>query len=44
MSDPERLLRLINNEERPWQFVFAGKGIPGSGREIDSAATGPVEV
>lgn len=28
MSDPERLLRLINNEERPVQFVFAGKAHP----------------
>ena len=28
MSDPQRLLRLINNEERPVQFVFAGKAHP----------------
>jgi len=28
MSDPDRLLRLINNEERPVQFVFAGKAHP----------------
>lgn len=28
LSDPERLLRLINNEERPVQFVFAGKAHP----------------
>ena len=28
LSDPERILRLINNEERPVQFVFAGKAHP----------------
>lgn len=28
LSDPQRLLRLINNEERPVQFVFAGKAHP----------------
>jgi starch phosphorylase len=28
LSDQERLLRLINNEERPVQFVFAGKAHP----------------
>jgi starch phosphorylase len=28
LTDPERLLRLINNEERPVQFVFAGKAHP----------------
>jgi starch phosphorylase len=28
MSNPERLLALINNEERPVQFVFAGKAHP----------------
>ncbi len=28
LSDVERLLRLINNEERPVQFVFAGKAHP----------------
>lgn len=28
LSDEERLLRLINNEERPVQFVFAGKAHP----------------
>jgi len=28
MSDPARLLRLINNEDRPVQFVFAGKAHP----------------
>src|SRR5258706_13991538 len=28
MSDPDRLLRLINNEERPVHFVFAGKAHP----------------
>jgi starch phosphorylase len=27
-SDPERLLRLMNNPERPVQFVFAGKAHP----------------
>jgi starch phosphorylase len=28
LSDQERLLRMINNEERPVQFVFAGKAHP----------------
>jgi len=28
LTDPERLLRLINNEQRPVQFVFAGKAHP----------------
>jgi glycogen phosphorylase len=28
LTDPERLLRLINEEERPVQFVFAGKAHP----------------
>jgi starch phosphorylase len=28
LTDPHRLLRLINNEERPLQFVFAGKAHP----------------
>ena len=28
LSDQERLLRLINNEDRPVQFVFAGKAHP----------------
>ena len=28
LTDPERLLRLINNEDRPVQFVFAGKAHP----------------
>jgi starch phosphorylase len=28
LADPQRLLRLINNEERPVQFVFAGKAHP----------------
>ncbi|HKG46102.1 MAG TPA: alpha-glucan family phosphorylase [Pyrinomonadaceae bacterium] len=28
LADQERLLRLINNEERPVQFVFAGKAHP----------------
>ncbi len=28
LKDPERLLRLINNDERPVQFVFAGKAHP----------------
>ncbi len=27
-SDPDRLLRLLNNTERPVQFVFAGKAHP----------------
>ncbi|HMF55029.1 MAG TPA: alpha-glucan family phosphorylase, partial [Pyrinomonadaceae bacterium] len=28
MTDPNRLLRLINNEDRPVQFIFAGKAHP----------------
>src|SRR5205085_855747 len=28
LTDPQRLLSLINNEERPVQFVFAGKAHP----------------
>ena len=28
LTDPQRLLRLINNKERPIQFVFAGKAHP----------------
>ena len=28
LKDPERLLRIINNDERPVQFVFAGKAHP----------------
>jgi starch phosphorylase len=28
LKDPERLLRLINDEDRPVQFVFAGKAHP----------------
>ena len=28
LKDPERLLRIINNEDRPVQFVFAGKAHP----------------
>lgn len=28
LTDPQRLLRLINSEERPVQFVFAGKAHP----------------
>ena len=28
LADPHRLLRLLNNEERPVQFVFAGKAHP----------------
>ncbi|MBA2731404.1 MAG: alpha-glucan family phosphorylase [Acidobacteria bacterium] len=28
LTDPHRLLRLLNNEERPVQFVFAGKAHP----------------
>ncbi|HEV7395503.1 MAG TPA: alpha-glucan family phosphorylase [Pyrinomonadaceae bacterium] len=28
LTDPNRLLRLINNESRPVQFVFAGKAHP----------------
>jgi starch phosphorylase len=31
LSDPVRLLRIINNEERPVQFVFAGKAHPQDG-------------
>jgi starch phosphorylase len=28
LRDPERLLKIINNDERPVQFVFAGKAHP----------------
>jgi starch phosphorylase len=28
LADPERLLRLMNDEQRPVQFVFAGKAHP----------------
>ncbi len=28
LKDPERLLQIINNEDRPVQFVFAGKAHP----------------
>lgn len=28
LQDPDRLLKIINNEERPVQFVFAGKAHP----------------
>lgn len=28
LSDPDRLLRIINNEDRPVQFIFAGKAHP----------------
>jgi starch phosphorylase len=28
LTDPERLLRLIDNEQRPVQFIFAGKAHP----------------
>ena len=28
LKDPERLLRIINNADRPVQFVFAGKAHP----------------
>ncbi len=28
LTDPERVLRIINNEDRPVQFVFAGKAHP----------------
>lgn len=41
LSDPERLLRLINNEGRPVQFVFAGKAHPqdeGSKRVLQQLA------
>ena len=31
LTDPARLLRIINNEERPVQFVFAGKAHPQDG-------------
>jgi len=31
LKDPERLLRIINNEDRPVQFVFAGKAHPQDG-------------
>ncbi len=37
--DPERLARIVNNEERPVQFVFAGKSHPadGGGKELIQA-------
>jgi glycogen phosphorylase len=41
LTDPERLLRLINDEERPVQFVFAGKAHPqdeGSKRVLQQLA------
>ena len=41
LSDQERLLRLIDNEERPVQFVFAGKAHPqdeGSKRVLQQLA------
>jgi glycogen phosphorylase len=41
LSDPERLLRLINKEGRPVQFVFAGKAHPqdeGSKRVLQQLA------
>ncbi|MDQ6653243.1 MAG: alpha-glucan family phosphorylase, partial [Acidobacteriota bacterium] len=28
LTDPERLLRMLNNDDRPVQFVFAGKAHP----------------
>jgi starch phosphorylase len=31
LKDPERLHRIINNEDRPVQFVFAGKAHPQDG-------------
>lgn len=31
LRDPDRLLRIINNEDRPVQFVFAGKAHPQDG-------------
>lgn len=31
LTDPERLLRIMNNEDRPVQFVFAGKAHPQDG-------------
>jgi starch phosphorylase len=31
LKEPERLLKIINNEERPVQFVFAGKAHPQDG-------------
>ena len=31
LRDPERLLKIINNEDRPVQFVFAGKAHPQDG-------------
>jgi starch phosphorylase len=31
LTDPERLLKIINNEDRPVQFVFAGKAHPQDG-------------
>jgi starch phosphorylase len=41
LSDPERLLRLINDADRPVQFVFAGKAHPqdeGSKRVLQQLA------
>jgi starch phosphorylase len=41
LADQERLLRLINNQERPVQFVFAGKAHPqddGSKRVLQQLA------
>jgi len=41
LSDPDRLLRLINDEDRPVQFVFAGKAHPqdeGSKRVLQQLA------
>jgi glycogen phosphorylase len=41
LADQERLLRLLNNEERPVQFVFAGKAHPqddGSKRVLQQLA------
>jgi starch phosphorylase len=41
LTDPERLLKLINNEECPVQFVFAGKAHPqdeGSKRVLQQLA------
>ncbi|MFN2516387.1 MAG: alpha-glucan family phosphorylase [Pyrinomonadaceae bacterium] len=32
LTDPERLLRLVNNNDRPVQFVFAGKAHPQDAR------------
>lgn len=41
LSDPDRILRLINNPQRPVQFVFAGKAHPqdeGSKRVLQQLA------